>query len=46
MNYEIAKELFGEYGKLDRNSLKEKLHAIYDFQKGNGDSSSCDCQRR
>ena len=32
MNYEIAKELFGEYGKLDRNSLKEKLHAIYDFQ--------------
>ena len=31
MNYEIAKELFDEYGKLDRKSLKEKLHAIYDF---------------
>ncbi len=32
MNSEITKQLFAEYGKLDRNSLKEKLHAIYDFQ--------------
>ncbi len=32
MNSEITKQLFAEYGKLNRNSLKEKLHAIYDFQ--------------
>ncbi len=32
MNSEITKQLFAEYGKMDRNSLKEKLHAIYDFQ--------------
>ena len=32
MNCEIKKQLFAEYGKLDRDTLKEKLHAIYDFQ--------------
>ena len=32
MNQEIAKELFYEYGKLSRDELKNKLHAIYSFQ--------------
>ena len=32
MNSEIRKRLFAEYGGKDRNSLKEKLHAIYNFQ--------------
>ena len=33
MNQEIAKELFEKYGNLNRDQLKEKLRAVYDFQK-------------
>lgn len=32
MNQEIAKELFEKYGNLNRDQLKEKLRAVYDFQ--------------
>ena len=32
MEQEIARELFEKYGNLNREQLKEKLRAVYDFQ--------------